>query len=73
MEDSERRAEAIAHLHGVSLAAAMIAGKRGSVQIQWLGLLHSNHIIAGVISKEYRSRNDLFFFAFCGGQNERDD
>ena len=29
MEDSENRAVAIAHLHGVSLAAAMIAKKRG--------------------------------------------
>lgn len=29
MEDSEKRSAAIAHLHGVSLAAVMIAKKRG--------------------------------------------
>ncbi|MBQ4364277.1 MAG: HD domain-containing protein [Oscillospiraceae bacterium] len=29
MDDSEKRAKAIAHLHGVSLAAVMIAKKRG--------------------------------------------
>ena len=29
MEDRDRRAKAIAHLHGVSLAAVMIAKKRG--------------------------------------------
>ncbi len=29
MEDSEKRAAAVAHLHGVSLAAVMIAKKRG--------------------------------------------
>ena len=42
MEDSEKRAAAIAHLHGVSLAAVMIAKKRGenAELAAMAGLLH---------------------------------
>ena len=42
MDDSEKRAKAIAHLHGVSLAAVMIAKKRGqnAELAAMAGLLH---------------------------------
>ena len=42
MDDSEKRAKAIAHLHGVSLAAVMIAKKRGqNAELSAMaGLLH---------------------------------
>ena len=42
LEDSEKRAKAMAHLHGVSLAAVIIAKKRGqdSELAAIAGLLH---------------------------------
>ena len=42
IEDNDKRAKAAAHLHGVSLAAVMIAGKRGqNTEIAAMaGLLH---------------------------------
>ena len=42
MDDNQKRAAAIAHLHGVSLAAVMIAKKRGedSELAAMAGLLH---------------------------------
>ena len=45
MEDSDKRAKAIAHLHGVSLAAVMIAKKRGEDPelAAMAGLLHDLH------------------------------
>ena len=45
MEDDQKRANAIAHLHGVSLAAVMIAKKRGEDPelAAMAGLLHDIH------------------------------
>ena len=45
MEDGDRRAKAVAHLHGVSLAAAMIAKRRGEDPelAAMAGLLHDLH------------------------------
>ena len=45
LEDSEKRAKAMAHLHGVSLAAVIIAKKRGqdSELAAMAGLLHDLH------------------------------
>ena len=45
MEDNDKRAKAIAHLHGVSLAAVMIAKKRGENPelAAMAGLLHDLH------------------------------
>ena len=45
MEDSDKRAKAIAHLHGVSLAAVIIAKKRGENPelAAMAGLLHDLH------------------------------
>ena len=42
MDDNQKRAAAIAHLHGVSLAAVMIAKKRGENPelAAMVGLLH---------------------------------
>ena len=44
MEDSDKRAKAIAHLHGVSLAAVMIAKRRGENPelAAMAGLLHGD-------------------------------
>ena len=45
MEDAEKRTSAIAHLHGVSLAAALIAKKRGldPEMASMAALLHDLH------------------------------
>ena len=45
MEDSDKRAKAVAHLHGVALAAAMLAKKRGenAELAAMAGLLHDLH------------------------------
>jgi len=45
MDDNDKRAKAIAHLHGVSLAAVMIAKKRGENPelAAMAGLLHDLH------------------------------
>ena len=45
MDDNQKRAAAIAHLHGVSLAAVMIAKKRGenAELAAMAGLLHDLH------------------------------
>ena len=45
MDDSDKRAKAIAHLHGVSLAAVIIAKKRGENPelAAMAGLLHDLH------------------------------
>ena len=45
MDDNQKRANAIAHLHGVSLAAVMIAKKRGENPelAAMAGLLHDLH------------------------------
>ena len=45
MEDSDKRAKAVAHLHGVSLAAVMIAKRRGEDPelAAMAGLLHDLH------------------------------
>ncbi len=45
MDDSEKRAKAVAHLHGVSLAAVMIAKRRGEDPelAAMAGLLHDLH------------------------------
>ena len=45
MDDNDKRAKAIAHLHGVSLAAVMIAKKRGEDPelAAMAGLLHDLH------------------------------
>ncbi len=45
MEDNQKRANAIAHLHGVSLAAVMVAKKRGEDPelAAMAGLLHDLH------------------------------
>ena len=45
MDDNQKRANAIAHLHGVSLAAVMIAKKRGEDPelAAMAGLLHDMH------------------------------
>ena len=45
MDDSDKRAKAVAHLHGVSLAAVMIAKRRGEDPelAAMAGLLHDLH------------------------------
>ena len=45
MDDSDKRAKAVAHLHGVSLAAVMIARRRGENPelAAMAGLLHDLH------------------------------
>ena len=45
MDDSDKRAKAVAHLHGVSLAAVMIAKRRGenAELAAMAGLLHDLH------------------------------
>jgi len=45
MEDGDKRAKAIAHLHGVALAAAVLAKKRGeNAELATMaGLLHDLH------------------------------
>lgn len=45
VEDNDKRAKAVAHLHGVALAAAMLARKRGgNAELATMaGLLHDLH------------------------------
>ena len=45
IEDNDKRAKAVAHLHGVALAAAILARKRGEdVELATMaGLLHDMH------------------------------
>jgi len=57
MDDNQKRSNAIAHLHGVSLAAVMIAKKRGEDPelAAMAGLLHD---VYAYKARDYNKRGD---------------